>query len=141
MLQRAPRFCRMRGLADLTLYSESMAALIRELSGLPGIGEKSAERLAYHILRSPREQALRLAQAIQDVKERVTQCSVCFNMGETDPCQICSDEDRDRSVVCVVEERLCLGCGACAAQCRSGAATARHFTVEQILAEIEGVLR
>ncbi|KPK99988.1 MAG: recombination protein RecR [Planctomycetes bacterium SM23_65] len=85
-------------------YCESMVHLIKELSRLPGIGEKSAERLAYHILRSGREEALKLARAIRDVKERVRHCSICFNMAETDPCHICADAARDHTVVCVVEE-------------------------------------
>ena len=85
-------------------YCESMVKLIKELSRLPGIGEKSAERLAYHILRSSREEALKLAQAVRDVKEKVRHCSVCFNMAETDPCHICADAARDRTLVCVVEE-------------------------------------
>jgi len=88
----------------LSGYSESMSNLIKELSQLPGIGEKSAERLAYHILRSPKEEALRLAQAVRDVKEKVKHCSVCFNMAETDPCHICADASRDQGLVCVVEE-------------------------------------
>jgi len=81
-----------------------MLSLIKELSRLPGIGEKSAERLAYHILRSTDEDALRLAQAVRDVKEKLRHCSICFNMGETDPCHICADPARDAGVVCVVEE-------------------------------------
>ena len=81
-----------------------MLSLIKELGRLPGIGEKSAERLAYHILRSTPEDALRLAQAIRDVKEKVRQCSVCCNMGEADPCHICADASRDHGVICVVEE-------------------------------------
>jgi recombination protein RecR len=81
-----------------------MVKLIKELGQLPGIGEKTAERLAYHILRSPSEDALRLAQAIREVKERLKHCSVCYNMGETDPCHLCADSGRDHSVVCVVEE-------------------------------------
>ena len=85
-------------------YSESMVNLIKELGRLPGVGEKSAERLAYHILRSSPEDALKLAQAIRDVKEKVKQCSVCCNMAETDPCHICGDPSRDHSVICVVEE-------------------------------------
>jgi len=81
-----------------------MVNLIKELGRLPGIGEKSAERLAYHILRSTKEDALKLAQAVRDVKEKLKQCSICFNLGETDPCHICSDAARDRGIVCVVEE-------------------------------------
>jgi recombination protein RecR len=91
----------MLGLAG---YSQSMVKLIKELCRLPGIGEKSAERLAYHILRSSSEDALALAQAIREVKEKVKHCSVCCNMGETDPCHICADAARDHSLVCVVEE-------------------------------------
>ncbi|HUU43326.1 MAG TPA: recombination mediator RecR [Planctomycetota bacterium] len=85
-------------------YSDSMLNLIKELGRLPGIGEKSAERLAYHILRSSKEDALKLARAVRDVKEKLRHCSICYNMGETDPCHICSDVSRDRSIVCVVEE-------------------------------------
>ena len=85
-------------------HCESMVILIKELSRLPGIGEKSAERLAYHILRNGREEALKLAQAIRDVKEKVRNCSVCFNMAETDPCHICADVARDHTLICVVEE-------------------------------------
>jgi recombination protein RecR len=81
-----------------------MVNLIKELGRLPGIGEKSAERLAYHVLRSSKDDALRLSQAIRDVKEKVRQCSTCCNMAETDPCSICGDAGRDHSVVCVVEE-------------------------------------
>lgn len=103
-LKESPAACRKERIAYLTGYSESMVKLIKELGGFPGIGEKSAERLAYHILRSPTEEAMRLAQAIKDVKERLRNCSVCFNMGETDPCHICADGTRDHGVVCVVEE-------------------------------------
>lgn len=90
--------------ADLAGYSESMVKLIEQLSRLPGIGEKSAERLAYHILRGSAEDALKLAQAIREVKEKVRPCSICHNVGESDPCHICADAGRDHAVVCVVEE-------------------------------------
>ena len=88
----------------LSGYSESMAKLIKEFSRLPGIGEKSAERLAYHILRSTTEEAMRLAKAVRDVKKNVKHCSLCFNMAESDPCHICGDRSRDHGIVCVVEE-------------------------------------
>ena len=91
-------------IAPLAGYSESMVRLISLLGRLPGIGEKSAERLAYHILRGSPEEALELARAIRDVKQKVKHCSVCFNMAETDPCHICTDTARDPGVVCVVEE-------------------------------------
>jgi recombination protein RecR len=85
---------------------EPVARLIDELAKLPGIGPKSASRLAYHILRGSREEALALAQAIMEVKERVSLCSVCFNITDVDPCAICQDPQRERSVICVVEDPL-----------------------------------
>jgi recombination protein RecR len=83
-----------------------VTALIEELAKLPGIGPKTAQRLTFFILRSPSDQARRLAEAIIRVKESIIQCSVCFNMTETDPCPICSNPERDRGVICVVEEPL-----------------------------------
>ncbi len=85
---------------------EPVARLVDELSRLPGIGPKSASRLAYYILRAPREQALALAESILEVKDRVILCSVCFNITDTDPCAICSDPARDQEMICVVEEPL-----------------------------------
>jgi recombination protein RecR len=78
--------------------------LITELSRLPGIGQRTAQRLAFHILRADAEQAFGLAEAIRDVKEKVGLCEVCFNLAEGKRCAICADERRDRSVICVVEE-------------------------------------
>jgi recombination protein RecR len=78
--------------------------LVEELKRLPGIGPKSAQRLAFHILKVPLEQANRLVDAVREVKERVTHCSVCHNITDSDPCRFCSSEDRDRHVICVVEE-------------------------------------
>jgi recombination protein RecR len=83
-----------------------LARLIHEFYKLPGIGPKSAQRLAYYILRQPAIEAQSLAAAILEVKERVTFCTVCQNVTETDPCRICSDPGRDRTVICVVEEPL-----------------------------------
>jgi recombination protein RecR len=80
--------------------------LIEEFHKLPGIGPKSAQRLTYHLLRIPREDALALADAITELKERTVLCSVCQNVTEADPCAICRDESRDRTVICVVEEPL-----------------------------------
>ena len=82
-----------------------MARLIDELARLPGIGPKTASRLAYYILRAERNEAIALAEAILDVKERVRLCSVCFNTTESDPCAICMDQARDKAI-CVVEEPL-----------------------------------
>ena len=83
-----------------------LARLIEEFYKLPGIGPKSAQRLAYYLLRMPAGEARSLAEAIIEVKERVTFCSICQNVTEADPCRVCSDEQRDRSVICVVEEPL-----------------------------------
>jgi recombination protein RecR len=83
---------------------DPLLRLIEELQRLPGIGQKSAQRLAFHILKTPREQSDRLVAAVRDVKENVTYCSVCNNITDTDPCSYCRSEDRDRSVICVVEE-------------------------------------
>ncbi len=83
-----------------------IARLIDELSKLPGIGPKSAQRLAFHLIRMPESRARDLAAAIVDVKEGVSMCSRCFNLTEADPCAICSDAERDPARVCVVEEAL-----------------------------------
>lgn len=85
-------------------HPESIGRLIEELKKLPGIGGKSAQRLAYHILRSPRDQADMLCEAIREVKDRVSYCSVCNTITDIDPCRFCADAARDHSVVCVVEE-------------------------------------
>jgi recombination protein RecR len=85
---------------------EPVARLIDELARLPGIGPKSASRLAYYILRAPREQALGLAEAILEVKDKVILCSRCFNITDTDPCMVCRDQSREQDMICVVEEPL-----------------------------------
>jgi len=84
--------------------SESVERLVSHLSQLPGIGRKTAQRLALHILRLPKADAESLAEAIIDVKEKVRYCSVCCNITEADPCIICASPKRDRSMICVVEE-------------------------------------
>ena len=78
--------------------------LVSEFQRLPGIGAKSAARLAYYLLRSPREEAERLASAITESREAVRRCSVCNTLTEPDPCEVCSDPERDGSLLCVVEE-------------------------------------
>jgi len=85
---------------------EPVARLIEEFTKLPGIGPKTAQRLTFFLLRAPAEEAKALAEAILRMKERVTFCSVCYNITETDPCRICAGDERDRSVICVVEEPL-----------------------------------
>lgn len=86
--------------------SASVTALIDELAKLPGIGPKTAQRLTFFILRSPADQARRLAEAITRVKESIIQCSTCFNLTETDPCPVCANAQRDRHIICAVEEPL-----------------------------------
>ncbi len=83
---------------------KSFERLAAELQRLPGIGAKSAARLAYHLLRSPREEAQRLSLAIAEAREAVRRCSVCNTLTEEDPCAICSDPERDGTVICAVEE-------------------------------------
>jgi recombination protein RecR len=78
--------------------------LIEQLQRLPGIGAKSAARLAFHVLKTPREEVDRLAEAMREVKDRVTYCSVCSNITDTEPCFYCTDSGRDRRIICVVEE-------------------------------------
>lgn len=85
---------------------EPVTRLIDEFARLPGIGPKSASRLAFYLLRASRQQALALAEAIIEVKERIILCSRCFNITEQDPCQLCQDPTRDRTLICVVEEPL-----------------------------------
>ena len=83
---------------------DPLMRLVEQLQKLPGIGAKSAQRLAFHVLRTPREDVERLCDAIRDVKELVTYCSICNNITDADPCVFCTSATRDRRVVCVVEE-------------------------------------
>jgi recombination protein RecR len=85
-------------------FAEPLARLIDELKHLPGIGQKSAQRLAFHLLRASREDAQHLSQAILDVKEKLALCRVCNNISENELCVFCRDPNRDQTVVCVVEE-------------------------------------
>src|SRR5258706_2381673 len=86
--------------------SKYLELLVEELKKLPSIGQKSAQRLAMHLLRMPREEALRLAEAIRVVKERVGFCTLCGNFSDEDPCLLCSDPQRDPAVICVVEQAV-----------------------------------
>ncbi|MEJ2656504.1 MAG: recombination mediator RecR [Desulfobacterales bacterium] len=88
----------------MTHYPTSVLKLIKNLAKLPGIGEKTAERLAIHILRAPRSETEQLSRSIIEVKEKVRQCSMCFSLSDTDICQICSDPARTPSILCVVEQ-------------------------------------
>jgi recombination protein RecR len=86
------------------LFSPPVNRLITELSRLPGIGQRTAQRLAFHLLRVPNEEAFALSEAIKEVKEKVGLCEVCFNLADAPRCRICTDEQRDHSIICVVEE-------------------------------------
>jgi recombination protein RecR len=86
------------------LYAAPVQRLVTELSKLPGVGGRTAQRLAFHLLRTSSEDALGLADAIREVKERIGLCEICFNLAEGPRCTICADERRDASLICVVEE-------------------------------------
>jgi recombination protein RecR len=86
------------------LYAPPLQRLITELSKLPGVGGRTAQRLAFHVLRSSDEDAMALADAIREVKQRIGLCEVCFNLADGPRCRICSDERRDPDLICVVEE-------------------------------------
>lgn len=86
--------------------SESLEILIEELTKFPGIGRKTAQRLALYILKQPKEEVEKLVKAIIDVKEKIKYCSICYNITETDPCPICSSPKRDKTTICVVEEPM-----------------------------------
>jgi len=87
-----------------TAYTATLNRLIEELGKLPGIGPKSAERLAFHVLKSDTPSALALADAIRDLKTKIRSCRICCNLSEAELCQVCSDPRRDRSLICVVEQ-------------------------------------
>jgi recombination protein RecR len=87
-----------------SVYTETLNKLIAEFEKLPGIGPKTAERLAFYILKAQPGEALALADAIRDVKEKIKHCQTCYNLSEQTVCQICSDERRDKSIICVVEQ-------------------------------------
>jgi recombination protein RecR len=113
--------------------AQPVARLINELARLPGIGPKTASRLAYHLLRASRDEAISLAEAILDVKERVRLCSICFNTTESDPCAICVDSSRDRTV-CVVEEPLDV-----LALERTGQFKGRYHVLHGAVSPVEGI--
>lgn len=113
--------------------AQPVARLIDELARLPGIGPKTASRLAYHLLRTTREEAVALAEAILDVKERIRLCSNCFNTTEIDPCAICEDANRDNTV-CVVEEPLDV-----IALERTGQFRGRYHVLHGAISPVEGI--
>jgi len=108
--------------------------LVRELSKLPGIGQKTATRLAFHVLRAPAEQARDLANALIEIKERIRLCSICMNLTEQDPCSICQDPARDPQVVCVVAyppDLLAIE--------KTGSFRGRYHVLHGVLSPLEGI--
>jgi len=108
--------------------------LVGELSKLPGVGEKTAARLAFHILRAPLEEATALASAITDLRAKIRLCSVCWNFTEADPCPLCSDARRDSSLVCVVaqpQDVLAIE--------RAGGYSGRYHVLHGVLSPLDGV--
>ena len=89
---------------ELTPTADAISGLIQALNRLPGVGPKSAQRLAFHLLRAPDEETRLLAEAIVSLKQKTKLCSVCLNVTGTDPCRICQDEQRDRTKICIVEQ-------------------------------------
>lgn len=89
---------------SISYLSNSMQRAVEELSKLPGIGKKSAQRLVFFLLKLPREEIVALAKSLVDVKDKASYCSICFNITEKNPCSICMNDHRDRSIICVVEE-------------------------------------
>ena len=85
-------------------YAEPVTKLIDEFKRLPGIGHKTAQRLAFHILRTPEQDVERFVEALREVKRRIIFCSICNNLTDTDPCRFCASPGRDRSMICIVEE-------------------------------------
>lgn len=116
------------------MYPRAVARLIEELKRLPGIGPRTAQRLALYLLGAPREQAERLAAAIKEACETVVYCSVCGNLTDVDPCKICSDPARDRSLICVVEEPKDL-----LAIERSGSFRGVYHVLHGALSPLEGI--
>jgi len=118
----------------MTGYALPIKRLIRELGRLPGIGEKTATRMANHILRLSEEDAVRLAESILDVKRKIRLCRVCFNLAEAERCEICLDPSRDRQTICVVEEPDSL-----IAIEDSGSFRGTYHVLHGVLAPLEGV--
>lgn len=113
---------------------EPITRLIEAFHRLPGVGPKSAQRLAYHILRAPEQEAQALATALMDVKHRIKLCSVCVNITESDPCQYCADERRDRTLICVVEQPLDI-----LALERAGGLRGLYHVLHGVLNPMEGI--
>jgi recombination protein RecR len=115
-------------------YPKSILNLIRSISKLPGIGEKTAERLALHLLKAPKSEAEALSRSILDMKERVRFCRMCFSLSDTDLCHICSDPSRDTGLICVVEQPADM-----VAIERSGVFKGRYHILQGVLSPMDGV--
>lgn len=118
----------------VTSAAAPVARLIDEFHKLPGIGPKSAQRLTYHLLRAPADEARALAQAILEVKEKTVLCSVCQNIADSDPCAICSNSERDHGAICVVEEPLDI-----LALERAGAYRGLYHVLHGVISPMDGV--
>jgi recombination protein RecR len=118
----------------MDIYPPSVGNLIDQFTKLPGIGRKSAERLALHVLRSPKELAEMLAQSLVEVKQKIRFCSTCFNITDTDPCPICSDQRRANGTLCVVE-----GPGDQLAIEKSGSFSGRYHILQGVLSPLDGI--
>jgi len=118
----------------MNYYPPSILKLIKSLSKLPGIGEKTAERLAMHILRAPRREAEQLSNRIVEAKDTIRLCSICFGLSDTDICKICSDQTRTSSILCVVEQPADM-----VAIEKSGAFTGLYHILEGVLSPMDGI--
>ena len=118
----------------MAVYAPAVQDLIDELGRLPGVGPKSAQRIAFHMLKVSKEDALRLARAIAEVKDKVRFCTMCFNVSEDELCSICADDRRDKTVVCVVEEPRDL-----VAVEKTGELKGRYHVLQGAISPIEGV--
>ena len=116
------------------VYAGPVQDLIDELGRLPGVGPKSAQRIAFHLLKLPKQDAVRLARSITEVKERVSFCTRCFNIAEGDECGICADSRRDPTVICVVEEPRDI-----VAVEKTGEFKGRYHVLQGALSPIEGI--
>ncbi len=118
----------------MTTLAKPIESLIEALTRLPGIGRKTASRLAFHILRSPLSEAQALARAILDVKEKIRLCSICFNLTDEDPCPICRDDQRLKEILCIVE-----GPNDLMAIENTGVYRGRYHVLHGAIAPLEGI--
>jgi recombination protein RecR len=118
----------------MAVYAAPVQDLIDELGRLPGVGPKSAQRIAFYLLKLPRDDALRLARSITEVKDRVAFCTRCFNIAEGDECMICTDSKRDSTLLCVVEEPRDI-----VAVEKTGEFRGRYHVLQGAISPIEGI--